>query len=83
MDHDAHDDLDQRLAEAWAKLGYEATTSRRERKIQRASVVEAKRNSQAAKEEQWRKNGCYKDASGDWVVPDELMWRSLPRGEDR
>jgi hypothetical protein len=38
---------------------------------------------QAAKEEQWMRNGCYKDSSGNWVVPDELMWRSLPGGEDR
>jgi len=37
----------------------------------------------AAKEEQWRRNGCYKDSSGNWVVPEELMWRSLPGGEDR
>jgi hypothetical protein len=38
---------------------------------------------QAAKEEQWMRNGCHKDSFGNWTVPDELMWRSLPRGEDR
>ena len=31
----------------------------------------------------WSRNGCLKDSSGQWEVPDELMWRSLPRGEDR
>jgi len=36
-----------------------------------------------AMEEEWRKNGCIKDSSGNWVVPEELIWRSLPRGEDR
>jgi len=34
-------------------------------------------------EKEWRKNGCVKNSSGGWEVPDELMWRSLPRGEDR
>jgi hypothetical protein len=36
-----------------------------------------------ALENQWRQNGCVKDASGNWTVPYDLMWRSLPRGEDR
>ena len=34
-------------------------------------------------EEEWRRNGCVKDSSGNWIIPDELIWRSLPRGEDR
>lgn len=77
------DDLDRRLAEAWSKSGYKPHRSRRDQKGQRG-VIETKPNTtQAAKEEEWRRNGCYKDASGEWVVPDELMWRSLPRGEDR
>ena|ERR1039458_359813 len=50
------------------------------RETEKERVVKAK---QEAMEEQWRKNGCFKDSSGNWVVPDELMWRSLPRGEDR
>jgi len=41
------------------------------------------RRDQAAVEEEWIRNGCYKDSSGNWVVPDELLWRSLPGGEDR
>lgn len=73
------DDLDRRLAEAWAKLGYKPDPSRREQTLQDANA----RKARAAMEEQWRKNGCHKDASGEWAVPDELMWRSLPRGEDR
>jgi hypothetical protein len=36
-----------------------------------------------ALEEKWRQNGCVKDSSGNWTVPDHLIWRSLPRGEDR
>jgi hypothetical protein len=73
------DDLDRRLAEAWTKSVHKPEPSRREQTVQDASA----RKAQAAIEEEWRKNGCYKDASGNWVVPDELMWRSLPRGEDR
>jgi hypothetical protein len=73
------DDLDRRLAEAWAKSVYKPDPSRREQTVQDASA----RKAQAAIEKEWRTNGCYKDASGEWVVPDELMWRSLPRGEDR
>lgn len=41
---------------------------------------EAKRE---ALEENWRQNMCAKDASGNWTVPHELVWRSLPHGEDR
>lgn len=36
-----------------------------------------------ALENLWRQNGCYQDSSGNWVVPRDLIWRSLPRGEDR
>ncbi len=36
-----------------------------------------------ALEKQWLQNGCVKDSSGNWTVPDDLIWRSLPRGEDR
>lgn len=43
----------------------------------------AKEERQKAREKQWLENGCVKDSSGNWTVPDELMWRSLPRGEDR
>lgn len=32
---------------------------------------------------QWRKQGCAKDSTGNWRVPYELIWRSLPSGEDR
>jgi hypothetical protein len=59
-----------------------STTSSAFLSIQAKEREKAKRD-QAAKEEQWMRNGCYKDSSGNWVVPDELMWRSLPRGEDR
>jgi hypothetical protein len=83
MGHDKHDDLDRRLTEAWAKSAYKPDPSRREQILGRASAPKTKRNAQAAKEERWRQNGCYKAASGKWVVPDELMWRSLPSGEDR
>lgn len=38
---------------------------------------------QKAIEEEWKKNGCVKDSSGQWKFPHELIWRSLPRGEDR
>lgn len=34
-------------------------------------------------EEHWRQNRCAKDASTNWTVPHELIWRSLPHGEDR
>ena len=47
---------------------------------ERERILEA---GQKATEEEWKKNGCVKDSSGEWEVPDELMWRSLPRGEDR
>jgi len=66
------DDLDKRLAEAWAESGYKPRRSRTDPKIQKASVIETKPDiTQAAKEAEWRINGCYKDASGNWVVPDE------------
>jgi|SRR5579864_2659002 len=34
-------------------------------------------------EREWRKQGCVKDFLGNWKIPYELTWRSLPRGEDR
>ena len=34
-------------------------------------------------EKEWKKNGCIKLWSGKWIVPYELIWRSLPHGEDR
>lgn len=34
-------------------------------------------------ESQWRENGCAKDSFGHWTAPYELIWRSLPHGEDR
>lgn len=43
-------------------------------------IKEARRE---ALEESWRQNGCVKDSSGNWTVPEDLIWRSLPRGEDR
>lgn len=43
-------------------------------------IKEARRE---ALEKSWRENGCVKDSSGNWTVPDDLIWRSLPRGEDR
>ena len=43
-------------------------------------IREARRESL---EEQWRQNGCVKDSSGNWKIPYELIWRSLPSGEDR
>lgn len=47
-------------------------------------IKEARRKAQRkALGEQWRQNGCVQDPLGNWIVPDELMWRSLPRGEDR
>jgi adenylate kinase family enzyme len=79
MGHDQHDDLDRRLS----KVGVQARPIAERTDTGSASAPKTKRNAQAAKEERWRKNGCYKDASGKWIVPDELMWRSLPSGEDR
>jgi hypothetical protein len=52
-------------------------------KAEKTEKDKAENAKQEAEEEEWRKNGCFKDSSGNWVVPDELMWRSLPRGEDR
>jgi hypothetical protein len=43
-------------------------------------IKEARRE---ALEKSWLQNGCAKDSSGNWTVPDHLIWRSLPRGEDR
>jgi hypothetical protein len=43
-------------------------------------IKEARRE---ALEKNWLQNGCVKDSSGNWTVPDHLIWRSLPRGEDR
>ncbi len=43
----------------------------------------AKEERQKMCEKQWLENGCVKDPAGNWTVPDELMWRSLPHGEDR
>lgn len=40
-----------------------------------------------AKEERWkrhwRQNMCAKHANANWTVLYELLWRSLPHGEDR
>ncbi len=52
-------------------------------KIEETEKERAEKAKQEAMEAQWRENGCFKDSSGNWVVPDELMWRSLPSGEDR
>jgi hypothetical protein len=52
-------------------------------KAEKTETEGAEKAMREAMEEQWRKNGCFKDSSANWVVPDELMWRSLPRGEDR
>jgi hypothetical protein len=49
----------------------------------RAKDEDKVRRYQAAIEEEWIRNGCYKDSSGNWVVPEELIWRSMPGGEDR
>jgi hypothetical protein len=43
-------------------------------------IKEARRQ---ALEKNWLQNGCAKDSSGNWTVPEDLIWRSLPRGEDR
>jgi hypothetical protein len=51
-------------------------------KAEETEKEKAEKAKQEAMEEQWCKNGCFKDSSGNWVFPDELMWRSLPGGED-
>jgi hypothetical protein len=43
-------------------------------------IKEARRQ---ALEKNWLQNGSAKDSSGNWTVPEDLIWRSLPRGEDR
>jgi hypothetical protein len=50
---------------------------------ERCALEQVKRSRRDALEEQWRQNGCVKDSSGNWTVPYHLIWRSLPRGEDR
>ena len=55
-------------------------------RIEEKATEEAKKASEKAQmvvERGWRANGCVKDSSGTWVVPYELIWRSLPHGEDR
>jgi len=49
----------------------------------RAKDEDKVKRHQAAIEEEWIRNGCCKDSSGNWVVPEELIWRSMPGGEDR
>jgi hypothetical protein len=34
-------------------------------------------------EQNWHMQGCVPDLSGNWEGPYELIWRSLPGGEDR
>lgn len=67
--------------EAAKKWLWEASKQRVLSEEQEVGRIERER--QNATEEEWRRNGCVKDASGQWEVPDELTWRSLPRGEDR
>jgi hypothetical protein len=66
------DDLDRRLAEAWAKSGCEPDPSRREQIIRRASLLEAKRKAPQSLSppppftplaEAWAKSGCKPDPS--------------------
>ena len=49
----------------------------------RKGARKARGKTAEAMEREWRKNACFKDSSGNWEVPSELIWRSLPRGEDR
>jgi hypothetical protein len=49
----------------------------------RGRIEEAREKAQNVLEREWRRQGCAKDSSGNWKVPCELLWRSLPRGEDR
>ena len=54
--------------------------------INRRTPAGREKSRQARREalkEQWRHNGGIVDATGQWTVPFELMWRSLPAGEDR
>jgi len=49
----------------------------------RARTEAARAKAREVLEREWRKQGCSKDSAGNWKVPYELIWRSLPRGEDR
>jgi hypothetical protein len=86
-----------RLGLALLKFSFNTQTKRRQRlrpspqiprtmekeKAEETEKEKAEKAKREAMEEQWRRNGCFKDSSGNWVVPDELLWRSLPGGEDR
>lgn len=64
------------------RMGSAETT--REARRRAEEIREARRQARRlVLEEQWRRNGCVQDSSGKWIVPDDLIWRSLPRGEDR
>lgn len=53
-------------------------------KIEEKTRKQAKKaKEQRQKELEWRKQGCVRDSAGNWKVPYELIWRSLPCGEDR
>ena len=51
--------------------------------VKRWTLSTRAKDAAKAVEDEWRKQGCVKDSSGNWEVPYELIWRSLPHGEDR
>jgi len=51
--------------------------------IEEARIEEAREKARKVVEREWRKQGCAKDSLGNWNVPYGLIWRSMPRGEDR
>jgi hypothetical protein len=70
------------------KIAFELERSRLEKtkiieEIAREEERRAREKRQMQLVQDWHRYGCTRDSTGNWHVPGELMWRSLPRGEDR
>jgi hypothetical protein len=75
-----------KIASEFERRGFKAPASIERLRIEekaREGARKARGKTAEAMEREWRKAGCFKDSSENWEVPSELIWRSLPRGEDR
>ena len=80
------DDEKDKIASEFARRGLKALYSLEKSRIGEKARKDSKKAREKAREvleQEWRKNGCVKDSSGHWKVHYELIWRSLPHGEDR
>ncbi|MGA7568266.1 MAG: hypothetical protein WBW53_19595 [Terriglobales bacterium] len=80
------DDEKDKIASEFERTGLKALGPIEKTRKEEKARVEANKTtekSQKKLEREWCKRGCITDSSRNWKVPYELIWRALPRGEDR